>query len=81
MKNRTEVLETIQEICRDIFGDSTLLLSDDMTSNDIIAWDSLTHLSLINEIEVKYNIEFTLDEMKSEKKIGTIVNAVMNHLE
>ena len=49
--NRNEILQKAQEICRDIFEDDLLVVSEETSSSDIEGWDSLTHLSLVSELE------------------------------
>lgn len=77
---REEIISRIQDIARDIFEDDTLIISDATTANDVEAWDSLTHLSLMNELEVEFEIEFTLDEISKSKCIGELVDAVLKHI-
>ena len=77
---REEIISRIQDIARDIFEDDTLIINDTTTANDVEAWDSLTHLSLMNELEVEFKVEFTLDEISKSKCIGELVDAVLKHI-
>src|SRR4249919_191369 len=43
--------ERLSGIFRDVFDDETINIRDDMTSQDIEAWDSLMHIDLIFAIE------------------------------
>ena len=56
---REEVMEKVCEIARDIFDDDELVLEDDTVASDVDGWDSLTHLSLMNEIEEEFGIRTT----------------------
>lgn len=78
--NRAEVLEKISTICKDVFEDDNLVITEDTTANDVENWDSLTHLTLTNEIEEEFDIEFTLDELNKSKNIGELLDAVIRHL-
>ena len=78
--NRDEVFEKIVEICKDVFEDDALVITETTTADDVENWDSLSHLSLINEIEGALNIEFTLDEASKSKNIGELLDAAMRHL-
>lgn len=42
--------------------------------------DSLSHLTLISQIEDEFGIKFTLEEVSDSGDIGKIVDAVMAHL-
>ena len=80
MMDRSEIFEKIQDICRDVFEDDEIIIHETTTANDIEAWDSLTHLSLMSEVEMLFDIAFTLDEQKNSKDIGELVNTIMKHL-
>ena len=74
--NRTEITEKLQEIFRDIFFDDAIVLRDDMTSKDIEDWDSLTHINLITDIEAKFGITFTTDEIVNTKNVGEFIDVI-----
>lgn len=78
--SREEILKKITDICRDVFEDETLVIDDDTTAADVDGWDSLTHLSLINEIENEFNIKFTLGEITGSKNMGELIDAIEKHL-
>ena len=77
---RAQVFQEVTEICKDVFGNSAITLTDDSTAQDVEEWDSLTHLTLIYEIEAKYDVQFTLDEAMKSPNLGELVNALMKRL-
>ena len=77
--SREEILKKITDICRDVFEDETLVIDDDTTASDVDGWDSLTHLSLINEIENEFNIKFTLGEITGSKNMGELIDVIEKH--
>lgn len=79
--NRTEVFEKIKDICKDVFEDDSLVLCEASTAKDVEGWDSLTHLSLVNELEETFDVAFTLDEITGSKNLGELLNALMRHIE
>lgn len=78
---RNEVFAKMAEICRDVFEDEELDVTEDTTAADVERWDSLTHLSLVNELEETYGVAFTLDEVTGSKNLGELFNALMKHIE
>lgn len=78
---RSEVFEKLAEICRDVFDDDSLTVTESLTSADVNGWDSLTHLSLINELEETYEVAFTLDEVTGCKNLGELLTALLRHIE
>ncbi len=78
--NREEVFIKVVDICRDVFEDETLQMSESTTAEDIEAWDSLTHLTLVSELEDAFEVSFTLEEVTGKKNLGELITALMNHI-
>ncbi len=78
--DRDEVFQSIVEIAKDVFGNDSIVLTEQSTAADVEEWDSLTHLSLVNELEEKYDVGFTLDEVTGSKNLGELLNALMKHI-
>ena len=55
--------ETYQKIFTDIFGVEPSALGDDFTFENIEKWDSLTHLTLISELEAAFDVMFETEDI------------------
>ncbi len=77
--NRDEVFSKVADICKDVFDNENLVLTEDSSAKNVDCWDSLTHLSVISDIEDEFGISLTLDELNSSN-LGELVDAVMKHL-
>ncbi len=77
---RSEILEKVIEICKDVFEDDDLILTESSSSSDVEEWDSLSHLSLISDVEDEFSIKLTLDEISNSKNLGELVSAIMRHI-
>lgn len=77
---REEVFEKINELFRDVFENDSLVITETTTAKDVAGWDSLTHLSLMTDIEAEFDITFMLSEVQGSKNVGELVNAIMKHL-
>lgn len=75
-----EIIEELQEIFRGIFDDEELVISRDTTAEDIEDWDSLTHMQLITEIEKKFGIKFTTDEIVKASDLGEFIDIIEEKL-
>ena len=73
---RAEIMEKIQGICKDVFEDEAVVITEETTAADVDGWDSLTHLSLMNELEEAFDVEFMLDEVIGAAKIGDLVDII-----
>ena len=63
-----------------VFDDDTLLISPEMTANDVDGWDSLSHVNLIIAVETKFKIRFTQKELLTFKNVGDLLKATESKL-
>lgn len=78
--NHPKLAEKLTNIFQEVFADANLILSDDLTANDVDNWDSLTHMILITEIETLFDIKFKLKELNKMKNVGDLVEIITNKL-
>lgn len=76
MKSEIEVLSELQPIFDDIFGEDSLPLTVETTSDDIATWDSVAHVSVIVGVEKTFGIMFDPEEMMDMESVGALVSAV-----
>lgn|GEM_PF-563406 len=75
--NDDEIIIKIQDIFRDIFGDKSIVINKNTNANDIVGWDSLTHISLLEAVQDEFGIKFSLDEMIDLTDVGQILSAII----
>lgn len=73
---KTEILEKVQEIFRDVLDNEDIVLSNDTTADDIDEWDSLSHIQLIVNIEKSFKIKFTSKEILSWNNVGEMIDCI-----
>ncbi|MDC0154871.1 acyl carrier protein [Nitrosopumilus sp.] len=54
-------------------------LTDDSGPENIDSWDSFNGLLLVDELESKFNITFSLEEVVDVKSISDIKRHLVNH--
>ncbi len=72
------MLERLQQIFREVFGDNTLTILPSTSAKDIKMWDSLTHLELIAAIEDEFKIKFSFDQVMKFGNVGDIIKTIEN---
>lgn len=77
---RDTIINTIQEIVRDIVDNDEIVLNEKMTAADIEGWTSLSQAQILSAIEQKLGIRFSLKEIIEMKSIGQIVEAVASKI-
>ena len=71
-----EVIATMTSIFRDVLDDEDLSLARDTTASDIEEWDSLSHITIIVELERAFSLRFTSAQIQGFANVGDICDAV-----
>jgi len=78
------LLETLQELFREVFDDDDLLLVPEMTAADVAGWDSMAHLNLIIAMEASFGVRFATAEISMLKEegenVGTLIDLLMEKI-
>ncbi len=74
------ITEKLTQVFREVFDDNTLVLTDEMTADDVDAWDSLSHVNLMIAIEIAFGIEFKQNEIQSFANVGELRQSIEEKL-
>ena len=74
--DREAVRNRLEKVFRDVFDDDSIELTDKTTADDIDAWDSLEHISLISAVEKAFKMRFTMKEVSGMKNVGEMIDIV-----
>ena len=72
---RQEIFEKLNEVFSDVF-DEDITVTAETTSADIDEWDSLTHITLISEVEDAFGIKFAMKDVLGMKNVGDMVEII-----
>ena len=75
--NRDEIFNAVQDIFRDVFDDTNLMINDSTNSSTIEDWDSLNYVSLVVAIEKEFEIKFDLMELERLIDVGAMLDLIM----
>jgi acyl carrier protein len=75
-----DITEKLTPIFREVFDDDSLVVSDDMTADDVDGWDSLSHVNLLIAIEIAFDIEFKQNEIQSFANVGELEKCIIDKL-
>ena len=70
------ITEKLNEIFRFVFDDESIEVSRKTSSADIEAWDSLTHITLISEVEDTFGMKFFMKEVVGMKNVGEMIDII-----
>lgn len=71
-----EILARVTDVFRRELKQASLVLSAGTTANEVSGWDSLTHMSLIHQVEAEFGVKFKLPEILRFKNVGDMVEAI-----
>jgi acyl carrier protein len=77
---RENIIEKLTIIFRKIFNSENILLTNEMTANDVSNWDSLSHMLMISEVEEVFSIKFKLKELNKLKNVGVMIEMIESKL-
>ena len=72
----SDTLAQVTEVFCDVFDDDEIELAADTTAEDVEAWDSLMHVTLMLNIEKVFGVRFASSEVAGLKNIGELVNLI-----
>ncbi len=71
-----DVYGRITAIMQDLFDDDDIVATPELTADDVDAWDSLAHVTLMLSIEREFKVKFSAAEIASFKNVGDLAKAV-----
>lgn len=74
--SREEILAKVNEVFHEVFDDDSIMIAEETTAADVEGWDSLRHITLIEEIEDAFDIRFTMKEVNGMKNVGEMVGII-----
>jgi acyl carrier protein len=69
----------LMEILEKIFQIPSENITDEVSQDSLEAWDSMTHLILVTELEELYNIQIAEDDILSMKTVADIKNVLIKN--
>lgn len=78
--NRSEILEKLSGIIKEVLDDDTLDITETIAAADLEDWDSINHVEIIASIEEGFDIRFKTIEIEDFKNVGDIVSGIESKL-
>ena len=76
---KQEIFEKLNEIFSDVF-DEDITVTAETTSADIEEWDSLTHITLISEVEDAFDMKFSMKDVLGMKNVGEMADIILKNI-
>ena len=65
----------LQPIFATVFPEPNIIITENMNAENLDKWDSVTHLTMIREVKLFYNIK--LKELTSMKNVGDMIQIIL----
>ena len=76
---KQEIFEKLNEVFSDVF-DEEITVTPETTSADIEEWDSLTHITLISEVEDTFDMKFSMKDVLGMKNVGEMADIILKNM-
>jgi acyl carrier protein len=73
---KAAIVDKLTPIFRNVFGDNSLEVTDDLNAEKVSNWDSLSHMLLITEVETQFAIKFKLKELNKMRNVGDMIEII-----
>lgn len=73
-------IDELQNIFRDVFGNPTMVINEEMSANDVDDWTSLVHMQLLATIEEHFGIKFATRDIRKMKNVGDLLKNIDSKL-
>ena len=78
---RTDLINRISAIFRKVFDDDGLVITPEMTADDIEEWDSLSYIRLIVSHEIEFGVKFKTTEISDLRNVGDFIDLLKSKLD
>ena len=75
---RQEIFEKLNEIFSDVF-DEEITVTPETNADDIEDWDSLTHITLISEVEEAFGMKFSMKDVLGMQNVGEMADIIQKN--
>ena len=72
-------MKRLREVLSKVFEIDESRVTEETSPNNVESWDSFGGLMLVSELESKFNVKFTMDEVTSVKCVGDIKEILRKH--
>ena len=76
---RSEIILKLTPIAQRVFEKKDLVLHDELSSETLETWTSLSFMQFLTAIEQEFGFKFKMMELLSLKSMGDIIETIAKH--
>ena len=74
---RTELLQRLNTVFCEVFGDNDIVITDETTAEDIEEWDSFMHITLVVSVEAEFGVKVKAAEIGKLADVGALLDILI----
>lgn len=74
--NTDEITRQLTDVFHDVFEDDSIVLTREMTADDVEDWDSLAHMRLILSVEQSFGLRLPSTKVGGLKNVGELIDLI-----
>ena len=75
--DRAQITQELQPIFAKVSRNTEIEITDTLNAEQVSGWDSLTHLSMIADVEAHFQIKSKLKELIGMKNVGDMIDLII----
>jgi acyl carrier protein len=80
MMEQGQIYSRLTKIFEDVFDEDSIVVTPELSANDVDTWDSLTHIRLVLTVEKAFKIKFSTAEVGMLQNVGDLVRMIEGKL-
>jgi len=77
---KTELYAKLNEVFHDVFDDEEIVVTPELTADDVAGWDSLKHIRLLLTLERTFKIKFSASEVNKLENVSELAGLIQRKL-
>jgi len=78
--NDAQIIEQLQGVFDDLFQDSSLTVTPDLSAHDVEEWDSLMNVQLMVAAEQQFSISISAVDVENLQTVSDLIRMIRNKL-
>ncbi len=75
-----EIYRKMTDIFQDVFDDDSIVVTPELTAQDVAEWDSLNHIRLILTVQKTFGISFSAAQTANLKNVGDLADLIQSKM-
>jgi acyl carrier protein len=78
--DQSQIYTRLTSVFRDVLDEDDLVLTPEITADDVDGWDSLSHIRLVLAVSKSFGVKFSASEIGGLKNVGEFVELIQKKM-